>query len=901
MDRKIYTSGASSKSSSAPTQTVNTTDLSVKQVGGDSRQALTKAIIPGINCLRPMDSVSTPDGHVQAIVMADTQDMDIHPDGAQTVNGYDVHPHFISWETLGSHASTDKVTYDPYFSKRVKGLLKFHGLWRAMYVYKLVSKIPLTANTRVFVSWSPLDSDKDSNFDTVGFEWSPTETNTIYVLAPWSDPSPLCPSSLSSGNLRHQFGGLTLQLLGSTADIDPVISVYGAPTNLTGHGLDIYTDGGNPGAIYEKERYKVALSDLPNPLVIDVASDETVVVTGLQASVFDSTTPLEITPASDAPVGQTFILGGPESNEYGAWVPEAGVLGPGRHIIKFDNLTHPASDVYYTYVRLTTTPFRSPIFQEQIDAESTDFELPGSPTEDVIPTKPPALTPTIKEGNHSSVPSVPVESLRETNQFYPISTTSITDETFGLFTLNSTVDRQTFNVNTCRFHLLKKYPTFKLKATTAIANPAKLRIVQIPFWTKLDEVTFDDLFELPGIEWDVKDGDLDLSLYWDDHNPAKEIPEGVGMLYLTPPLAYQVISRNGNEPIPVSVFLNIADDNFAAVREFVPLGETADTYYNVFTEQMDVDEQPSERFNASTKTLSREQGPTVLSTIWNYVSSTQFSISDTEPSLDGVIAVDPRNFGPYLKRESRRYALWQGDAAFKILFQTPRTIAGTLTVAHVDTDEPKTTEQLRQYPHVITQDNSEVQLSVKWRKPTPWLRTGISDTAEADVSNGYIYFKFEPVKGISGSASACVTVYSDSRDVQLVRPRAYTALESSGFRKVKSADVFEEQMDEDKPSRAEQFAKLRLSSFPRPDHPWARQLADNGFMYARGFSYPDAVVCTGCGIIIAGWELGDYIPLEHQRHAEKRCLFLEGSLNDYAKYSPYTPKDLNWFFPRSFY
>jgi hypothetical protein len=69
--------------------------------------------------------------------------------------------------------------------------------------------------------------------------------------------------------------------------------------------------------------------------------------------------------------------------------------------------------------------------------------------------------------------------------------------------------------------------------------------------------------------------------------------------------------------------------------------------------------------------------------------------------------------------------------------------------------------------------------------------------------------------------------------------------------------------------KCDQQEQFRLNSFPNPRHPWAKELARNGFMYMQH----DHSFCTSCGVKLRCWNNGDMVSKEHDRFCSSICNF----------------------------
>ncbi|APG78959.1 hypothetical protein 2 [Beihai picorna-like virus 114] len=516
-------------------------DLSNKQAGPDSRLAMNMSKMPGQMFGRPIVPVETPDGTVNAITMSDHA-IDIHA-GIARNPGYTTPNHVYSWAYSTSWTSDASGTNIPLVtSPRVHAYRDFFYYYHCGMLVKLVCKMPLDRSDRFYVNWSDKQTGANSTVG-IGFEWAPVEKNEIFVLLPWSAVYPMATPDADMSDL---FGNLNISTIGSNGQ-SVIVDIYSCPVQQTLYNLRpvkqapegfIASNGTKipPGA------YNVAVSGkLVNDAKASIPGQGTIV------TIVENTTNsyMETVFASTLP----FV------------VPEEGELF--------------ITQSTYGDLKLLFSPVTSTVSTAE---EQMDIEQPGEHTSDVEMTDLTGHTPDIAPRTNPN-PVIygknTTESVRETNQRYLVSTLNIADATPQEFTF--TLPEELL-VNYARHQIWTKYPALKFCGTQTIQNPARYRIIQLPQVNSL-VVSGDQFFELPGIEWDPKEGDLDLTPYWDRANTAFYYDNSQTLqqnfLSFLPKFYAQPINNFGNT-VPINVFASVDHSSYHAIRDLTLSSSTAE-------------------------------------------------------------------------------------------------------------------------------------------------------------------------------------------------------------------------------------------------------------------------------------------------------------------------------------
>ncbi|APG76768.1 hypothetical protein 2 [Beihai picorna-like virus 115] len=257
---------------------------------------------------------------------------------------------------------------------------------------------------------------------------------------------------------------------------------------------------------------------------------------------------------------------------------------------------------------------------------------------------------------------------------------------------------------------------------------------------------------------------------------------------------------------------------------------------------------PGDQFQSRLGSLTADEGANSVAKTYAFVDTVTSVVDATDPTPSFSIPINANTLGPYVRQEARRHVLWRGNVKFKILVNTPRTIAGAVTVAHVDEDfaTQPTLYEIRQYPHQTSLDNNIVELMCGWRRENPWIKY--------DDNNGYLYISFEGVQ-FTGSTTLSFTIYVDSSGVEFVRPQSLATLPTSNVRKV--LNKFEHPLID-----------LSFEAVERSMSDLDVSLATVVSMYEAGLYWDGSFMrCPTCQIRLSWWEEQDIPITEHWRHS----------------------------------
>jgi hypothetical protein len=319
----------------------------------------------------------------------------------------------------------------------------------------------------------------------------------------------------------------------------------------------------------------------------------------------------------------------------------------------------------------------------------------------------------------------------------------------------------------------------------------------------------------------------------------------------------------------------IFEDFSISCVSFDPKWETFSTFFDTSEEDIPVAEEqmeePGNQFQTPLDVRPSDQAQTELVKDFTFVDSYKMQVTPSDQSPSLTIPIDPHALGVYHRVEAQTHPLWRGNLRYRVLVQVPRTVAGSFTMAHVDSvpKEQYTLDELRQYPHSITMDNNVFELQAGWRRERLWLYT---DAAARDY-NGYLYMTFNAAPGIDSTQEIVVTLYVDSSNVQfgrgcslkkLASPRVLSILPNS---KRKLVQI----------SRQARVASFKDAGLTEDE---SRLFVNAGFVYVNGL-----VRCPTCGIHLGRWEPSDNPILEHKRHtwaSRIECPLAEATFRRYG-------------------
>jgi hypothetical protein len=155
---------------------------------------------------------------VEAIKMFDQP---IHQSLVDMLDGYDEPPGVMCYNYTNTTMSALNTTdWRPTVPYRQEYHMKMFKYSRADMLVKISIKAILTHSTRYLIGWATENGYSTDN--TVYFEWSPSEMNTIYLLFPWTSPYPMLPvtefNNTILGDRTKLFGFLYVRQIGGAKD-----------------------------------------------------------------------------------------------------------------------------------------------------------------------------------------------------------------------------------------------------------------------------------------------------------------------------------------------------------------------------------------------------------------------------------------------------------------------------------------------------------------------------------------------------------------------------------------------------------------------------------------------------------------------------------------------------------
>jgi hypothetical protein len=327
-----------------------------------------------------------------------------------------------------------------------------------------------------------------------------------------------------------------------------------------------------------------------------------------------------------------------------------------------------------------------------------------------------------------------------------------------------------------------QYPIVKLTSTSVPSSNVLFRITQIEVGTT---PTYEQILELPGIEWDPKTGPLKVQPYWRALNPIREIGNYIEQFLFDVRVLAGTI---GTEPVIVSPFANYTPVSYHNPY-YNQAGNTRSIPRFEFVEQMESGDQigTASEVNELSKASESVSGPVRVTTIpnvsqmdsqvlygksdlaqaWRFVSA--FSIDPTVSTY--VLPINNIAFGGPGYSESTGYKFWQGCPRFKILTSESRannmsmaitTLPVTLDYTKIDTEHIVSG---RNVTHFNTMDGS-CEVEAEWSSPFPRLDVvtdGITAAASSSNTQGWLVFATYPS---SSPPKNLIQIYVDTSNVK---------------------------------------------------------------------------------------------------------------------------------------
>jgi hypothetical protein len=303
-----------------------------------------------------------------------------------------------------------------------------------------------------------------------------------------------------------------------------------------------------------------------------------------------------------------------------------------------------------------------------------------------------------------------------------------------------------------------RYPKIKF---TSSSNPSTNLLVRITQTTSSTAIPTIDALQLPGTEWDLKDGAKIIQPYWDKELIA---------LYPTEATCYLQIDvlggTIGTTPF-ISSFYNTADMEY-----FHFVGLTPDTLFDIRSAPVEAEQQMKVTMETPVGNLPASASASRTENSFRYVSTLAIT-----PSTGAVsIPVNARLFGPWNSKHFSRYGKYRGNLKIRLVVTSNRLINGNIHLIHHnsslsgDLDSSKFLAVLGDIGHSMNgAPGSAIELELDWRTKTPFLPIDFSSNSP---DNGYLTIVIPETSTIADSSNLVCTLYTDVSGIQVDLPRS---------------------------------------------------------------------------------------------------------------------------------
>lgn len=680
------------------------------------------SVVPGETSSRMLMDVITPSGPVKAIVMTD-HDSISYPPQKYLMHGSPPQWSLV-WEPCSVTGSANRVVTGKVNTRLLRQMDNFKqysglGLW------KLVAPIPLFTSQRFWVSFLPLSSASTAQ-DGIGFEWNPTEESEIYVITPWTGTT-RCRDFEKSGFVWPDRLYIT--------PMTDIVFTEGLPTSIdiksyfVPYDLSLYT----PIPVSDDTVYTKSW----NQNITKITNTSTLYPYIIYAKVDNSVT-YTVTFTNDATDESVTILSGSYDDSFKSTFVRTNPVPPGTWTLKSTVDTDVLTMNMFSAGPIETVTTRQ--YEEQIGGLEYD------PSNSVASLDMGAIS------NHTSrldshwglVDSLPISSLDDQllfKIFNPTENYCFSDMYRHLFT--------------------SKCPAIQIRATSVPSANLHVRITQLPPYQD-SVIPLTQALQLPGIEMNVKSGDLKVEPYFN-------LTPVVRRQFEPESLNFQVDVLGGSiatEAVYITVFQNVKSLEYYHL--FGPTQTPSD-----YEEQGAVQDPQIESQTVKSSVDSEEVGVTNTERRWQYLTSFQI-----QPSTAAVsIPLDKLFLGDHFYRHLRRYALWRGRPRVKVMLTNARILSGNAHITQTNNPVPDKAVS----PYILFKDigysvlspaDPAIQLDIKWRNPNSWLQTSSSENL------GYLNIIVPELSVGSGPIpqNLVVTLHVDTSDIELKIPQAPSSL-----------------------------------------------------------------------------------------------------------------------------
>jgi hypothetical protein len=325
------------------------------------------------------------------------------------------------------------------------------------------------------------------------------------------------------------------------------------------------------------------------------------------------------------------------------------------------------------------------------------------------------------------------------------------------------------NYDRDRHLFFSKFPSIKASAAITPASAMLLRLTQTH---SSEPLPLEDIFQLPGIEWDPKNGPIIFKPFWTNDRPAVGVSDINNQEQF---IQVDVLAGTIGTTAEIAFWYNTKDLDYhhlIGIDQITAEPAAVRTHGNSY-----VGEQQSGTIAQISK-VSPDNGDgstTSSERRWNYVST--IKVNQTDAIIQ--IPVNSRLFGKWSMRQAARYSKWQGNLRLKFAITNASVLNGNIHVTHQNAPVIGGTVIKADTYYQILGDighdaagapGEAVELDVQWRTTQPFLTT---DPSSNISQNGYITIVIPEFSYLSSQqVSSVITIYADSSALQYSLPRS---------------------------------------------------------------------------------------------------------------------------------
>jgi len=347
-----------------------------------------------------------------------------------------------------------------------------------------------------------------------------------------------------------------------------------------------------------------------------------------------------------------------------------------------------------------------------------------------------------------------------------------------------------------KHELVSKYPIVQFRMTSIPTANLLLRITQLNRSQvdpeNPDPLPIDDILQLPGTEFSLKDQELKLQPYWNRKAPGDYI-DNYEECY------YQVDVLGGHlptEPVAIAAYINPTPLEYFHLNNRIDseIGRRLDKSSSLRYEISETPDEPADsetveedvQVNTNTE-IEVKSGETIAPAIaerrYQYVTTLE-----VPPSRSAVeLKLSPASLGKYFAKHLSQYNFWRGTPRFKIAFSNNMLINSNVHVVHrpeygtlsSDTFFDPTTLLHNSGFATTSATSNAIDIDIKWRRAEEWLHTSSSETETNNLGSlALIFPNISSNITTNFDQNLVVTIHVDTSDISMAVP-IYNEIDSA--------------------------------------------------------------------------------------------------------------------------